>query len=142
MRSLKIIVELRVENMLLLLVSMDEHGGPDASRFISDHLFQNLIRLTRASGLISEDILGSSFSTTEDGFLTLVLVWVDQIRLLHNASKDEVKQEVRLLHPGDSHIVGAWHIKGIIQQAVKIVSNSPRAGIARRLIRTTFDYAN
>ncbi|GAB4843777.1 hypothetical protein Ancab_013742 [Ancistrocladus abbreviatus] len=50
----------------------DGHGGPDASRFISDHLFLNLMRLSRDSGNISEDVLRSAFSATENGFLTLV----------------------------------------------------------------------
>ncbi|GMI78809.1 Arabidopsis Pp2c clade D 8 [Hibiscus trionum] len=236
----------------------DGHGGPDASRFVSDHLFQNLIRLARANGSISEDVLRSSFSTTEDGFLTLVrrtcgikpliaavgscclvgVIWrgtlyvanlgdsravigyldrsnkivAEQLTRDHNASKEEVRQELRSLHPDDSRIVvmkhGVWRIKGIIQvsrsigdaylkrpefsvdpsfprfhlsepirrpvltaepslytrvmqpsdkflifasdglwehltnqQAVEIVSNSPRAGIARRLIRTALNEA-
>lgn len=50
----------------------DGHGGPDASRFICDHLFRHLIRLARENGNISEDILRNTFSATEDGFLTLV----------------------------------------------------------------------
>ncbi|XWS43241.1 hypothetical protein CRYUN_Cryun16bG0085900 [Craigia yunnanensis] len=143
----------------------DGHGGPDASRFISDHLFQNLIRLARANGTISEDILRSAFSATEDGFLTLVrrtcgikpliaaigscclvgVIWrgtlyvanlgdsravigylgksnkivAEQLTTDHNASMEEVRQELKSLHPDDSHIVvmknGVWRIKGIIQ---------------------------
>ncbi|KAK8302714.1 hypothetical protein V6Z12_D04G105200 [Gossypium hirsutum] len=204
----------------------DGHGGPDASRFISDHLFQNLIRLARANGTISEDILRNAFSATEDGFLALVrrscgikpliaaigscclvgVIWrgtlyvanlgdsravigylgrsnkivAEQLTRDHNASIEEVRQELRSLHPDDSHIVvmkhGVWRIKGIIQvsrsigdaylkrvlqpsdkflifasdglwehltnqQAVEIVSNSPRAGIARRLIKTALNEA-
>ncbi|KAE8674278.1 putative protein phosphatase 2C 68 [Hibiscus syriacus] len=236
----------------------DGHGGPDASRFISDHLFQNLIRLARANGTISEDTLRSAFSATEDGFLGLVrrtcgikplmaaigscclvgVIWrgtlyvanlgdsravigcssrsnkivAEQLTRDHNASKEEVRQELRLQHPDDSHIVvmkhGVWRIKGIIQvsrsigdaylkrpefsldpsfprfhlsepicrpvltaepslctrvlqpsdkflifasdglwehltnqQAVEIVSRSPRAGIAKRLIRTALNEA-
>ncbi|XP_022766811.1 probable protein phosphatase 2C 68 [Durio zibethinus] len=236
----------------------DGHGGPDASRFISDHLFQNLLRLAQANGTISEDILRSAFSATEDGFLTLVrrtcgikpliaaigscclvgVIWrgtlyianlgdsravigylgrsnkivAEQLTKDHNASIEEVRQELRSLHPDDSHIVvmkhGAWRIKGIIQvsrsigdaylkrpefsldpsfprfhlsepirqpvltaepslctrelkpsdkflifasdglwehltnqQAVEIVYNYPRAGIARRLIKTALNEA-
>ncbi|KAG4151812.1 hypothetical protein ERO13_D04G090200v2 [Gossypium hirsutum] len=237
----------------------DGHGGPDASRFISDHLFQNLITgLARANGTISEDILRNAFSATEDGFLALVrrscgikpliaaigscclvgVIWrgtlyvanlgdsravigylgrsnkivAEQLTRDHNASIEEVRQELRSLHPDDSHIVvmkhGVWRIKGIIQvsrsigdaylkrpefsldpsfprfhlsepirrpvltaepllctrvlqpsdkflifasdglwehltnqQAVEIVSNSPRAGIARRLIKTALNEA-
>ncbi|KAK9026633.1 hypothetical protein V6N11_039468 [Hibiscus sabdariffa] len=43
----------------------------------------------------------------------------DQLTRDHNASIEEVRQELRSLHPDDSHIVvmkhGVWRIKGIIQ---------------------------
>lgn len=121
--------------------------------------------LTREKGTISEDILRSAFSATEDGFLTLVrrtcgikpliaaigscclvgVIWrgtlyvanlgdsravigslgrsnkiiAEQLTKDHNASMEEVRQELRSLHPDDSHIVvmkhGVWRIKGIIQ---------------------------
>ncbi|KAH7512387.1 hypothetical protein FEM48_Zijuj12G0085500 [Ziziphus jujuba var. spinosa] len=143
----------------------DGHGGPEASRFICDHLFLHLMRIARERGTISEDILKSAFSATEDGFLTLVrrtcgikpliaaigscclvgVIWrgtlyianvgdsravigcvgrsnkivAEQLTRDHNASMEEVRQELRTLHPDDSHIVvmkhGVWRIKGIIQ---------------------------
>ncbi|XP_011004839.1 PREDICTED: probable protein phosphatase 2C 68 [Populus euphratica] len=143
----------------------DGHGGPDASRFISDHLFLNLMRHARERGTISEEILISAVSSTEDGFLTLVrrscgikpliaavgscclvgVIWrgtlfvanlgdsravigslgrsnkivAEQLTRDHNASMEEVRQELKSLHPDDSHIVvmkhGVWRIKGIIQ---------------------------
>ncbi|XAR70035.1 Phosphoprotein phosphatase [Bertholletia excelsa] len=143
----------------------DGHGGPEASRFICDHLFRNLIRLAQQDGTISEDVLKSAFSATEDGFLSLVrrtygikpliaaigscclvgIIWkgtlyianlgdsravigylgrsnkivAEQLTREHNASMEEVRQELRSLHPDDSHIVimknGVWRIKGIIQ---------------------------
>ncbi|KAM1747851.1 hypothetical protein ACFX12_008916 [Malus domestica] len=143
----------------------DGHGGPDASRFINDHLFLHLMRHAREKGTISEDTLRSAFSSTEDGFLTLVrrtcgikplmaaigscclvgVIWrgtlyvanlgdsravigsvdrsnkigAEQLNREHNASMEEVRQELRSLHPNDSHIVvmkqGVWRIKGIIQ---------------------------
>ncbi|KAF5941333.1 hypothetical protein HYC85_022500 [Camellia sinensis] len=148
----------------------DGHGGPEASRFIRDHLFLHLIRLAQQNGTISEDILKSAFSATEDGFLTLVrrscgikpliaangscclvgIIWKgtlyvanlgdsravigyvgrsnkivsEQLTKDHNASMEEVRQELRSLHPDDSHIVvmknGVWRIKGIIQVCVVI----------------------
>ncbi|PSS36306.1 Protein like [Actinidia chinensis var. chinensis] len=236
----------------------DGHGGPEASRFICDHLFLHLIRLAQQNGAISEDILRSAFSATEDGFLSLVrrscgikpliasigscclvgIIWkgtiyvanlgdsravigyerrsnkivAEQLTSDHNASMEEVRQELRSLHPDDSHIVvmknGVWRIKGIIQvsrsigdaylkrpefsldpsfpkfhlpeplrrpvltaepsmysralrpndkflifasdglwehmtnqQAVEIVYNNPRAGIARKLIKTALNEA-
>lgn len=43
----------------------------------------------------------------------------EQLNREHNASIEEVRQELRSLHPNDSHIVvmkqGVWRIKGIIQ---------------------------
>ncbi|KAL8456355.1 hypothetical protein ACS0TY_033709 [Phlomoides rotata] len=50
----------------------DGHGGPEASKYISDHLFNHLRRLARENGGMSEDVLRSAFSETENGFLTLV----------------------------------------------------------------------
>ncbi|KAJ7976003.1 Phosphatase 2C family protein [Quillaja saponaria] len=143
----------------------DGHGGPEASRFISDHLFLHLMRIARENGTISEDILKSAVSATEDGFLTLVrrtcgikpliaaigscclvgIIWkgtlyvanlgdsravigcvgksnkiiAEQLTREHNASMEEVRRELRSLHPEDSQIVvmkhGTWRIKGIIQ---------------------------
>ena len=43
----------------------------------------------------------------------------EQLTKEHNASKEEVRRELRSLHPEDSQIVvmkqGTWRIKGIIQ---------------------------
>ncbi|KAK7392796.1 hypothetical protein VNO78_21244 [Psophocarpus tetragonolobus] len=143
----------------------DGHGGAEASRFINDHLFLNLMRVAQESGSISEDIIRNAVSATEDGFLTLVrrsygikpliaamgscclvgVIWkgtlyianlgdsravigsvgrsnkiiAEQLTKEHNASKEEVRRELRSLHPEDSQIVvmkqGTWRIKGIIQ---------------------------
>ncbi|KAF5474048.1 hypothetical protein F2P56_005987 [Juglans regia] len=143
----------------------DGHGGPEASRFIRDHLFLHLLRLAQENGTISEDVLRSAFSATEDGFLGLVrrtwgikpliaaigscclvgVIWrgtlyvanlgdsravigslgrsnkiiAEQLTRDHNASMEEVRQELRSRHPDDSHVVvmkhGVWRIKGIIQ---------------------------
>ncbi|XP_056158776.1 probable protein phosphatase 2C 25 isoform X2 [Syzygium oleosum] len=77
----------------------DGHGGPDASRFICDHLFLHLM------------ILGSLVRSNK--------IVAEQLTKDHNASMEEVRQELRSLHPDDSHIVvmkhGVWRIKGIIQ---------------------------
>lgn len=143
----------------------DGHGGPEASRYISDHLFRHLIRLAQENGVMSEDILRSAFSETESGFLTLVrrayairpvlaaigscclvgVIWkrtlyvanlgdsravmgcldrsnkivAEQLTRDHNACMEEIRKELRNLHPEDSQIVvmkhGVWRIKGIIQ---------------------------
>lgn len=143
----------------------DGHGGPDAARYIADHLFPHLMRLAREERTISEEVLRNAFSATEDGFLALVrrahqikpliaaigscclvgVIWrgtlyianvgdsravigslgrsnkiiAEQLTRDHNASLEEVREEIRSLHPDDSHIVvlknGVWRIKGIIQ---------------------------
>lgn len=143
----------------------DGHGGPEASRFVSNHLFRHLIRFARENRTISEDVVRNAFSATEDGFLSLVrrtsqikpviaaigscclagVIWrgtlyvanlgdsravigyigrsntivADQLTSDHNASMEEVRQELRSLHPDDPHIVvlkhGVWRIKGLIQ---------------------------
>ncbi|KAK4493393.1 hypothetical protein RD792_017707 [Penstemon davidsonii] len=143
----------------------DGHGGPEAARYICDHLFQHLLKFARENGTMSEDILRSAFSETENGFLTLVrrayeirpaiaavgscclvgVIWKgtlyvanlgdsravmgyldrskkivsEQLTRDHNASMEEVRKELRTLHPEDSGVVvmkqGVWRIKGIIQ---------------------------
>ncbi|KAL1293564.1 hypothetical protein HN51_054219 [Arachis hypogaea] len=143
----------------------DGHGGPEASKFINEHLFRHLITIAQENGSISEDIIRGAVSATEDGFLTLVrrsygikpliaamgscclvgVIWkgtlytanlgdsravigsvtrsnkivAEQLTREHNASKEEVRRELRSLHPEDSQIVvmkhGTWRIKGIIQ---------------------------
>ncbi|KAL8147219.1 putative protein phosphatase 2C 25 [Apium graveolens] len=143
----------------------DGHGGPEASRFIRDHLFLHLMRIARENGTISEDHLKNAFSATEDGFLSLVrrtieikplmasigscclvgVIWrgilyianlgdsravigsvcrsnkivAEQLTRDHNASTEEVRNELISAHPEDSHILvmkhGVWRIKGIIQ---------------------------
>ncbi|KAK6945376.1 PPM-type phosphatase-like domain [Dillenia turbinata] len=144
----------------------DGHGGPEAARFICDHLFQHLI----SKGLLEimepyPKMCYKMLFQQQDGFLTLVrrtcaikpmiaaigscclmgVIWkgtlyvahvdnsravlgsisrsdniiAEQLTRHHNASMEEVRQELRALHPDDSHIVvlkqGTWHIKGIIQ---------------------------
>ncbi|XP_018472376.2 probable protein phosphatase 2C 68 [Raphanus sativus] len=149
----------------------DGHGGPEASRYISDHLFAHLMRASKERGAISEESLRAAFSATEEAFLTLVrrtcslkpliaavgscclvgVIWkgtllianvgdsravlgssmsssssnrsnkivAEQLTSDHNAALEEVRQELKSLHPDDSHIVvlkhGVWRIKGIIQ---------------------------
>ncbi|XP_078445937.1 putative protein phosphatase 2C 43 [Wolffia australiana] len=143
----------------------DGHRGPEAAKFVSDHLFLHLIKFAQETGTISEDVIRNAFSATEDGFLAhirrmrpvepkiaasgscclVAIIWretlyvanlgdsravmgclgrsnhvaAEQITLDHNASVEEVRQELRSLHPDDSHIVvlknGVWRVKGIIQ---------------------------
>ncbi|KAK7272419.1 hypothetical protein RJT34_29000 [Clitoria ternatea] len=50
----------------------DGHGGPDASQYVSNNLFQNLISRAQDDMNISEETIRSAFAATEDGFMTVV----------------------------------------------------------------------
>eukprot|EP01018_Ginkgo_biloba_P008090 Gb_24760 [translate_table: standard] len=60
----------------------------------------------------SRAVMGSL--TRSNGQITAIQLTAD-----HNASLEEVRQELKALHPDDSHIVvvrrGVWRVKGIIQ---------------------------
>lgn len=55
----------------------------------------------------------------------------EQLTRDHNACMEDVRQELRSLHPDDSHIVvlkhGVWRIKGIIQVRYLLVANFYRS---------------
>ncbi|KAJ7944491.1 Protein phosphatase 2C family protein [Quillaja saponaria] len=149
----------------------DGHGGPEASRFITNHLFSFLHKFASEEGGLSEDVIKKAFDATEEEFLHLVRrSWVAQPQIAsagscclvgaisnnvlyvanlgdsravlgrkasetrvsndnnvvaerlsndHNVGLEEVRKEVKALHPDDAHIVvythGVWRIKGIIQ---------------------------
>ncbi|KAL3623792.1 hypothetical protein CASFOL_032608 [Castilleja foliolosa] len=143
----------------------DGHGGPEAARYICDHLFRHLLRLAQENGKISKDVIKNALAETENGFLSLVkraygikptiaaigscclvgviykgtlyvanlgdsravLGYMDESNKIvaepltkdHNASTEEVRKELKALHPEDSQILvmkqGVWRIKGIIQ---------------------------
>ncbi|KAF6147577.1 hypothetical protein GIB67_035334 [Kingdonia uniflora] len=146
----------------------DGHGGPEASRFITRHLFQHLHKLVLEEGGLSNDVFKKAFDYTEQGFLSIVKrSWMERPQIAcvgscclvgaisddmlyvanlgdsravlgrrgsdrkrnsvvaerlstdHNVADEEVRKEVKALHPDDSHIVvhtrGVWRIKGIIQ---------------------------
>ncbi|XP_020585424.1 probable protein phosphatase 2C 60 [Phalaenopsis equestris] len=50
----------------------DGHGGAEAARFITANLFLNLKEIVSEHKGISVDVLRKAFSTTEEGFLSLV----------------------------------------------------------------------
>ncbi|KAG7993503.1 hypothetical protein I3843_01G008100 [Carya illinoinensis] len=146
----------------------DGHGGPEASRFITQHLFSFLHKFATEEGGLSEDVIKKAFDATEREFLLLVKrswpaqpqiasvgscclvgaisndvlyvanlgdsravlgrrgsglvnspVVAERLSTDHNVGVEEVRKEVKALHPDDSHIVvnsrGVWRIKGIIQ---------------------------
>lgn len=50
----------------------DGHGGPEASRFVYNHLFHNIKKYASEHRQISADVLKKAFSATEEAFLSLV----------------------------------------------------------------------
>ncbi|CAL9181383.1 unnamed protein product [Musa hybrid cultivar] len=50
----------------------DGHGGPEASRFISNRLFSHLDRLASEQGGLSSEVIKRAFDATEEEFLYLV----------------------------------------------------------------------
>lgn len=146
----------------------DGHGGPEASRFVSQHLFSYLHKFSLEHGGLSSEVIKKAFSATEEDFVHLVKrslparpkiasvgscclvgtisdgvlyvanlgdsravlgsrvyegqkskVVAQRLSTDHNVASEEVRKEVKALHPDDSGIVvhchGVWRIKGIIQ---------------------------
>ncbi|KAF5184665.1 phosphatase 2C [Thalictrum thalictroides] len=50
----------------------DGHGGPEASRFITNHLFPYLHKLASEQGGLSVDVIKKAFDATEQEFLRIV----------------------------------------------------------------------
>lgn len=50
----------------------DGHGGPEAARYICNHLFCHMKRFVNDQKFMSVDVLRKAIQATEDGFLSLV----------------------------------------------------------------------
>lgn len=50
----------------------DGHGGPEAARFVNDHLFKNIKKFSSESQAMSADVINKAFLATEEEFLSLV----------------------------------------------------------------------
>ncbi|KAI3898296.1 hypothetical protein MKW92_016627 [Papaver armeniacum] len=50
----------------------DGHGGPETSRFVNDHLFNNLKRFTAEHQGMTVDAINKAYAATEEDFLCLV----------------------------------------------------------------------
>ncbi|XP_047316213.1 probable protein phosphatase 2C 38 [Impatiens glandulifera] len=50
----------------------DGHGGPEAARFVNEHLFNHLKKFTSESQGMSPEVIIKSFLATEEDFLSLV----------------------------------------------------------------------
>ncbi|XVE99419.1 hypothetical protein REPUB_Repub03eG0196600 [Reevesia pubescens] len=57
----------------------DGHGGPEAARFINEHLFGHIKKFTTENNGMSADVINKAFLATEEDFLTLVRKqWVNK----------------------------------------------------------------
>ncbi|KAF2295868.1 hypothetical protein GH714_034711 [Hevea brasiliensis] len=96
----------------------DGHGGPEAARFINQHLFENIKKFTSETHGMSADVINKAFLATEEAFLSLgILEWLGRLDKLakdvkaiqlsyeHNASFESVREELQSLHPDDPQIV-------------------------------------
>ncbi|GFZ11475.1 protein phosphatase 2C family protein [Actinidia rufa] len=145
----------------------DGHGGPEAARFVCDHLFRHFQAISAEDlGVVTAETIERAFLETERGFTyhvsqlwntrpnlatvgscclvgvicqqTLFVanlgdshvvlgkkvgntggVAAIQLSTEHNANIEEVRHELKELHPNDPQIVvlkyGVWRVKGIIQ---------------------------
>lgn len=50
----------------------DGHAGPEASRFISDHLFDNIKKYTSENQGVSADVISKAYLATEEAFISVV----------------------------------------------------------------------
>lgn len=50
----------------------DGHGGPETSRYITDHMFANLKKIASEQHGMSADVIKRAYSATEEGFLAFV----------------------------------------------------------------------
>ncbi|ESW34318.1 hypothetical protein PHAVU_001G142400 [Phaseolus vulgaris] len=157
--------QVEIGSNVLFVGIYDGHGGPEASRFIRNRIFQHIIRIAQESRTLCEGTLREAIAATEDDFMTIVsrsfridssmaqvgscvlvgLIWrgilyianlgdsravvgcagrcnsiiAEQLTRDHNVGREDIRQELRALHPNDPDIVvmnrGAWRVKGIIQ---------------------------
>ncbi|KAL1316189.1 hypothetical protein HN51_068411 [Arachis hypogaea] len=57
----------------------DGHGGPEASRFVTNHLFSFIHMFSAEDGGLSEQVIKKAFSATEEEFLRMVKQsWISQ----------------------------------------------------------------
>ncbi|KAK8916875.1 putative protein phosphatase 2C 60 [Platanthera zijinensis] len=51
----------------------DGHGGPETSRYITDHLFQHIKRFASEQKSMSAEVIRKAYQATEEGFFSLVV---------------------------------------------------------------------
>ncbi|KAL0855398.1 hypothetical protein Bca101_060551 [Brassica carinata] len=136
-------------NVGTFVVVYDGHGGPEAARYVCDHLFNHFREMSAGTqGVVTRETIQRAFRATEEGFGSLVSeLWNTMPNLAtvgtcclvgviyqstlfvaslgdsrvseHNANNEDIRWELKDLHPDDPQIVvfkhGVWRVKGIIQ---------------------------
>ncbi|XP_021774283.1 probable protein phosphatase 2C 42 [Chenopodium quinoa] len=97
----------------------DGHGGPEAARFVCDHLFRHLqAKSAETDGVVTAETIKRAFRATEDGFLDVVSeLW---------STKPQIAT------------VGSCCLVGVISQHTLFVANlgDSRAVLGRKNART------
>lgn len=89
----------------------DGHGGPDAARYVCDHLFRHFQALSaEAQGVVTSETIERAFLETEAGFTALVSeLWSDRPDIATVGSCCLVgviyKQTLYVANAGDSRVV-------------------------------------
>lgn len=96
----------------------DGHAGPEASRFINDHLFNNIKKFTSESEGMSADVIRKSYLATEEEFLSVVeSQWLNTPKLASVGSCCLVgiicNGVLYVANAGDSRAVLAREEKGV-----------------------------
>ncbi|KAI3743405.1 hypothetical protein L1987_61114 [Smallanthus sonchifolius] len=142
----------------------DGHGGPETSRFVNEKLFSNLKKFASQDEEMSADVIRKSFLKTEQEFLSLVSISIGdaylkspefnrapllpKFRLPQPFSKQILSPEpsisIHEINSKDEFLIcasdGLWeHLSN--EEAVNVVHNYPRNGIARRLVKAALHVA-
>ncbi|KAE8667955.1 putative protein phosphatase 2C 42 [Hibiscus syriacus] len=108
----------------------DGHGGPEAARYVCDHLFNNFREIAAESeGVVTAETIQRAFNKRKKGLRPWCRSYgkvgntgeiaAIQLSTEHNANIEAIRHELKDLHPNDPQIVvlkhGVWRVKGIIQ---------------------------
>ncbi|XP_034686040.1 probable protein phosphatase 2C 42 [Vitis riparia] len=89
----------------------DGHGGPEAARYVCDHLFRNFQAISAESeGVVTTETIRRAFLQTEEGFTALVSqLWISQPNMASVGSCCLVgviyEQTLFIANLGDSRVV-------------------------------------
>ncbi|RAL46695.1 hypothetical protein DM860_004974 [Cuscuta australis] len=107
----------------------DGHGGPEASRFISNHLFRHIQKYSREQGGMSEEVLRRALNAIEEDFMHMVRrSWLRQPKMVSVGSCCLVgaisNGVLYVANIGDSRAVLGWRAAhGVVAQRVSTEHN-------------------